>query len=734
MRRLCIYFFYDDQGIVDEYVFDCLDDLAKHVERIVFVSNSPLAASSRARLANLSSVTLTERTNIGFDVWAYKHGLEFVGWDEVVKYDEVIFMNFTIVGPLYPLAEMFGEMDKRSLDFWGMHVHSGESYDPWGVMADGYIPKHLQSHFIAVRRALLSSVEFRSYWDTMRPVNTYYEAIGFHEAVFTPKFAALGYRWASYIDTKDLERLISYPLMFMPREILIRRRSPFFKRKALILPMREYMGVTRGDSVSDTLECLVELDYDVEKALPSVLRAGNQRDIRRLVCPISILCDVAEDADEPPPRIGQVVFADRVSELRALAPYVEGMVESGALTVVAHPRVAERAASMFSKQSGIGVVSGGPSDAVGALFDLAQRTDVVGFIGFGNYTGRHEDLAEYEHFKSGLDALFANRKVINAATRSLVSDGRLGAYAAPQSSHGGFGAEFLHWRRDFRTIDRLLTELEIKVHRDAQTPADSTESMMFWLASAAIRSIDSAKILRTLKPMRGDRGLRIFGLTLPLLVQSQNRLMSYAAPVDYVANLVMAASFERDRYSTELMSFTHGAAATTDSVEGAHQLESSNMYYEVDGTWSERNKVVLPLTQGEGGVYSGTAVMPSSSAQLRFDPVEGSGVLCRGLVVRVNGTRRKATPMNGIAGRGFELFFTVDSQYAIHGGVEAGDRVTVELLDIARVPVALGGTVESALAQVLSRGRRRRAVDRRRSWVRLGTLARRILLQRRDVA
>ena len=50
MRRLCIFSFYDGQGIVDDYVVYFLNELGKHVEKIIFYSNGPLSRDSEIAL------------------------------------------------------------------------------------------------------------------------------------------------------------------------------------------------------------------------------------------------------------------------------------------------------------------------------------------------------------------------------------------------------------------------------------------------------------------------------------------------------------------------------------------------------------------------------------------------------------------------------------------------------------------------------------------------------------
>lgn len=50
---------------------------------------------------------------------------------KLVKFDEMIMMNFTIMGPVYPLNEMFECMDAKDLDFWGVtKFHKYENGDP----------------------------------------------------------------------------------------------------------------------------------------------------------------------------------------------------------------------------------------------------------------------------------------------------------------------------------------------------------------------------------------------------------------------------------------------------------------------------------------------------------------------------------------------------------------------------------------------------------------------------
>ena len=97
------------------------------------------------------------------------------------------------MGPVYPLEEMFKTMDQRDLDFWGITMfHEYKEGDPFGTIPYGYIPNHIQSHFIAVRKPMLNSLEYQMYWDHMQMIHDYREAVGCHEAIFTKRFADAG--------------------------------------------------------------------------------------------------------------------------------------------------------------------------------------------------------------------------------------------------------------------------------------------------------------------------------------------------------------------------------------------------------------------------------------------------------------------------------------------------------------------------------------------------------------
>lgn len=280
-KRLAIFFFYDKDGIVDDYIPYMLEDLNKNISELLIVCNGKLTAEGRKKFEKLTPNILV-RDNVGFDVWAYKEGMEYYGWEKMKAFDEVILMNFTIFGPLYPFSEMFKEMDTREVDFWGITAAHKVNYDPFGNIKYGYIPKHIQSHFIAIRKSMLNSVEFQKYWDNRPPINRYEEAIGLHEAIFTKEFEDKGFKYSIYVDTDDLADTTYCPIISHPLEMVRDKKCPIFKRRSFFHNYEDTYQNTTGQPTVELYEYIKDnFNYDLNMVWDNILRVQNMADIKR---------------------------------------------------------------------------------------------------------------------------------------------------------------------------------------------------------------------------------------------------------------------------------------------------------------------------------------------------------------------------------------------------------------------------------------------------------------------
>lgn len=279
-KRLVIFLFYDKDGIVDSYIPYMLKDVKENVSRIFVVSNGKVNDEGKKRLDGIAD-EIFERENKGFDVWGYKEALEKIGWDALEEYDELVMMNYTIMGPVYPFKEMFDAMAERKLDFWGITKYHYVPYDPFGKIECGYIPEHLQSHFIAVRKNMFMSEEFRNYWEEMPMIHSYEESISFHETKFTPTFADLGYQWEPYVDSSEYEGMCYHPIIYYPTQLIKQKRCPIFKRRNFMHNYEEMVHNSAGESGYELMKFLREqTDYDTDMIWENLLRCDNMYDIK----------------------------------------------------------------------------------------------------------------------------------------------------------------------------------------------------------------------------------------------------------------------------------------------------------------------------------------------------------------------------------------------------------------------------------------------------------------------
>ena len=224
-RRVIFYLYYDPRGMVDDYVLYKLERLRPFAEHIFVVVNGDLTDEGRSRLATVSD-TIWQRENVGFDVWGYKEALAEFGEERLAEYDELLLMNYTWFGPVNPFGPVFERMGELELDYWGMTEHGEQIPNPF-TWKDK-LHRHLQSHWIAVRRSMFLSDAWREYWSTMPPITSYIDSILNHESRFTHHFESLGFTYEAAFPERDYS---TWHPAFYDAEALLDDGCPALKRR-----------------------------------------------------------------------------------------------------------------------------------------------------------------------------------------------------------------------------------------------------------------------------------------------------------------------------------------------------------------------------------------------------------------------------------------------------------------------------------------------------------------------
>ncbi|MDR2570118.1 MAG: rhamnan synthesis F family protein [Oscillospiraceae bacterium] len=275
-KRIAIYTFYDKSGIVDRYVTYMLQEILTVCEKLVVVCNGKLSDDGRKAFNALTKDLIT-RENEGFDAWGFKAGLDHIGRENLKEYDELVLVNDSVFGPIYPFKQIIKEMDGKSLDFWGITKHE-QSVDFYGLTKSGVFFEHIQSYFFVINKNMFMHTGFNEYWDKLPKLNSWEEAISYYETTFTKYFENMGFIWDVYVNTVKMSGKYSgmSKLLLMPYELIYDYKCPVLKRKSFTFDDDSYYKYADGRSTAKALDFVKDnTDYDIDMIIEHVFRTIN---------------------------------------------------------------------------------------------------------------------------------------------------------------------------------------------------------------------------------------------------------------------------------------------------------------------------------------------------------------------------------------------------------------------------------------------------------------------------
>lgn len=500
-QRLGIYCFYDKYGHAASFIKTFLDDLMDNLDDLVVVVNGQLSDQARQLFSEYTK-TIIVRENKGLDIAAYKQAILTLGWEKLESYDEVICLNDTVMGPVYPFREMFACMDRKDVDFWGITAYAGETVDK------EQIPTHLQAYWHAYRRSLVSSPAFHEYWETMPLWKDYAEVTRKHEMTFTKHFTDLGFTWASYIDWRKYQGYSSYPLLYMPMQIVRDDRCPIFKRRSFFVDYSAYFDQTAGQPALDLYEYLRDhTDYDVDMIWDAILPSYNIDDIRKAMHLDYVLPSQAinpQTHDRPRSAfIYHVYFMDLLEDT---CHYIASLPEETDLYITSTedkiPQIRE-----YMQQHGIShqatfipVINRGRD--VSALLVaacpvvLSGKYDVIGFAhdkksSQNQENGHHGTESQGFAYKLMENTLGSEAYVKNILTL-FAENPRLGQVTPPPPYHALYFAHTIphDWGANYEITKELLEDrLGIHVPLSPTKPTASAMGSCYWFRVEALKPL-----------------------------------------------------------------------------------------------------------------------------------------------------------------------------------------------------------------------------------------------------
>ena len=225
-EKLCVFSSFNRNGIVPEATYFQLSTIRNEGFNIFFVSTSTLNKNDVKLLGNICSKVIIKK-NTGYDWGAYLTGLKA----ENYKFrKQILLINDSIFGPLFPLSETFSKMAESDCDCWGL--------------TDSYEKKfHLQSYFLVINQKLLQSKKFEDFWDEFKICNNRLNVIKKYELGFSQYLIKHGFKLDAYIPYKKVcfppDKNKSNMTHFFWKELICQHKLPFIKKDFLLKnPMR----------------------------------------------------------------------------------------------------------------------------------------------------------------------------------------------------------------------------------------------------------------------------------------------------------------------------------------------------------------------------------------------------------------------------------------------------------------------------------------------------------------
>ncbi len=488
-NRCGIFLYYDAQGIVDDYVIYLLKELKPYLRRLLVVINGSVKPEEQTKLESVADEVMP-RDNEGFDVGGYRAGIFHEGLDELAKYDETILFNYTYYGPLFPFSEMFDKMNKMDLDFWGITKHFKVDPDPFGVNRYGFMPEHIQSHFLVLRKDFVKSEDYRQFITKLKNPTSYVESICNYETIFTKHFEDLGYKWDVYVDTSEYEGYNFAPVMFSIKDLIEKKRCPIIKRRSFFTDYYDFLFNTCGESSIDAYEYLKEnVDYDVNMIWDNLLRLENMSEIARAM-QFNYMLPVNESFEvNVGKKLAIFVYVEKAKRAELYLKYLRDLQQN--VDIFFLGKEEELASIEVDRISGrcekVCINSGKLTESFEILITYKNKYDYICMMSI-NDVEKGEQYINYESWQyRDWENMLGSKNIVNNVVATFEENERLGLMAPPVPFHGElFVEQGDGWQYKFDDVKEYVSLVAPRVNCKKAEPPQAPFGGCFWVRSSAL--------------------------------------------------------------------------------------------------------------------------------------------------------------------------------------------------------------------------------------------------------
>lgn len=501
MKRIGVFFFCDTSKVVDSYVEYYLKQLKKVCDYLLVVINGTANNDGLTILAENSDGVIS-RENKGFDAWAYKEAIEYIGWDEIEKADELLLTNLTVFGTVTPIEEMFERAEKIECDYWGLtRIYENEEITSFMGLdyPGGFREDSVMSNFWVIRPQLLHSPVFRQYWDEMPPITSYAGSVILHEASFTYKMKEAGFVFAT-LDNGNQRGNSPSTSVYDAYDLAVNDNIPIIRKKAFYDAngdCRRY-GFDSPRKVMDYVsDCT---DFDEGMIWESLLRTTSLYDLNRWLNFSRIIHD--DRIDRQPTgelRYAVIQHIFNVENLGYCMKYLTNFPKATTIKFVTKdeeniPIIQDSAKKLIgmdisfesvpeAKNEALALMYGARDIVLSGEYDLICTLSDVPAETY-NYTNETRQFMD-----SGYENIVGNENIIANITAMFEKEKRLGLVIPPIPHTGkDFYEATGGWKTSscMNGTKKMMQKLEIKTPVDFFKPVPAPLGRCFWFRCSAL--------------------------------------------------------------------------------------------------------------------------------------------------------------------------------------------------------------------------------------------------------
>lgn len=180
---------YFGSGVLPDHLIYLLKGLREVVDNIIYVADCPVLPDEVKKLDGIVYIARFERHR-QYDFGSYRRGLEIArseGLLDPAVADELVLINDSNYGPVFPFSESFNAFANRDCDFWG---YTG--YNAFGNL-------HISSYFYVFRRAVIDSRKLDGFLSDVQGRVERDKVIMKFEFRLTQFLADCGFKWDTLV-------------------------------------------------------------------------------------------------------------------------------------------------------------------------------------------------------------------------------------------------------------------------------------------------------------------------------------------------------------------------------------------------------------------------------------------------------------------------------------------------------------------------------------------------------